>query len=412
MNRYDVIIVGAGPAGSMSAFHLAKAGARVLVLDAQRFPREKACGGGVQQRAAQRIPFDFSSVVRGKLSGVELTFNFGQNCLRTYPEHLVYSVLRSEFDQFLLDQAIQAGARVQHGVKVTSVSSEQLSATVRTNAGDLNARYVIGADGANSVVGRVLNRRDNYFWQAALYCEVPDEYLAENCIAHTNMRVDWGTLPSGYAWIFPKHGSANIGVGCPAALGRMLRPYLMNFINTEGVLKPFALQSLRFKGHQLPTLTTRTVLENSSILLVGDAAGLVEPFTGDGISQACHSAGLAAESILDSLDDKCAQRTYTQKVLREIGSELIWSRKLLSLAVTFPHALYRAFKINDRVWDTFCRVLRAEESFKSVKAAALGPLELLWTPIEFIVERYEKKKIRRFSSDLSYSLDSQIPKPA
>ncbi|MBV9154978.1 MAG: NAD(P)/FAD-dependent oxidoreductase, partial [Acidobacteriaceae bacterium] len=365
----------------------------------------KACGGGVQQRAAQRIPFDFSSVVRGRLSGFELTFNFGQNCLRTYPDDLVYSVLRSEFDQFLLAQAVRAGAHVQHGVKVLGVSSGPQSAEIQTSAGALSARYVIGADGANSVIGRLLNQRDNYFWQAALYCEVPEEHLAPGGLAYQNMRVDWGTLPSGYAWIFPKVGSANIGVGCPAALGRMLRPYLKSFISAEGILKSQALESLRFKGHQLPTLTKRTVLENSSVMLVGDAAGLVEPFTGDGISQACHSAELAAESILDSLDNRCAQRTYTQKVLREIGSELIWSRKLLSLAVTFPHALYRAFKINDRVWNTFCRVLRAEESFKSVKAAALGPLELLCTPIEFIVERYEKRKIHRFSSE-------QLAKPA
>jgi flavin-dependent dehydrogenase len=230
-------------------------------------------------------------------------------------------------------------------------------------------------------------------------------------MAYKHMRVDWGTLPSGYAWLFPKIGSANIGVGGPAALGRMLRPYLTKFLATEGVVKPQAIQNLRFRGHQLPTLTTRTALENSSVLLAGDAAGLVEPFTGDGISQACQSAALAAESILERLSPKSSpQYTYTQKVLREIGTELICSRKLLSLAVTFPHLIYRAFQINDRVWNAFCRVLRAEESFKNVKAAALGPLERLWTPIEFIVERCEKRKIARFASRLS--LGSEIAKPA
>ena len=403
MGRYDAIIVGAGPAGSMSAYHLAKAGARVLILEAQQFPREKPCGGGVQQRAACKIPFDFSSVIRGKLNGMSLTFNFGQSFVRTYPDHLVYSVLRSEFDDFLLQQAVKAGADVQAGVKVLSVSNGPESAEVQTSDGLLRARYVIGADGANSVVGRLLNRRDHYFWQAALYCEVPDERLDHECIAHKNMRVDWGTLPSGYAWIFPKIGSANIGVGCPAALGRMLRPYLMSFLGAERPLKPDAFQKLRFKGHQLPTLTKRTIVEDSAVLLVGDAAGLVEPFTGDGISYACHSAELAAQSILETLNSTRASNhsTYSQKLLREIGTELIWSRKLLSLAVAFPHTLYQAFKINDRVWNNFCRVLRAEESFRSVKASVLGPLELLWTPIQFIVERYEERKIKAFSSKLS-----------
>ncbi len=140
MNQYDVIVVGAGPAGSMSAYHLAKAGARVLILDAQQFPREKACGGGIQQRAAQKIPFDFSSVIRGRLSGLSLTFNFAQNCVRTYPQHLVYSVLRSEFDQFLLAACADAGAEVRHGIKVLSVSNEAESAEVHTTKGVLQTQ--------------------------------------------------------------------------------------------------------------------------------------------------------------------------------------------------------------------------------------------------------------------------------
>jgi geranylgeranyl reductase family protein len=382
----------------MTAYRLARAGVRVAILDAKRFPRDKACGGGVQEKAGLKIPFDWQPVVRRALCEVSFSFNLGERFTKGCPHPLVYSVLRTEFDDYLLQSAERAGARVWEGVRTTAVVTQGTGPVmVHTERGELNARMVVGADGANSVVSKALNARQDYFWQAGLYCEVPEECLNSAAVDWESMRIDWGTLPSGYAWIFPKKGSVNIGVGCPVSIGRALRPYLIEFLTAERALKPGALPRLRFSGHQLPTLTGRTRLAGATLLLVGDAAGLVEPFTGDGISYACHSAEIAADAILANLDKASPDLTsYDRRIKTEIGIDLYWARKLLSFSVTFPHLMYRIFKCNDEVWRAFCRVLRGQESFRVFKRKILGPLECVWMPIEFFAERCERRRLANF----------------
>jgi geranylgeranyl reductase family protein len=389
---YDAVIVGAGPAGSMTAYRLAKAGARVLITDAKTFPREKPCGGGVQQKACRNIPFAWHAVVRGTLQAVTFSLNFGDRFTKTHSDPLVYSVLRSEFDEYLLLAAEEAGASVRQGVKTLEVADQRTHVVVRTDKGDIRCRFVVGADGANSTVGRCLNRRDQFFWQAGLYCEVPSDYIEPDGVHPDCMRIDWGTLPSGYAWVFPKSGSCNIGVGGPSAFGRLLRPYLAQFLKAEHILRPAASEHVRFSGHQLPTLTSQTRLTGPRILLVGDAAGLVEPFFGDGISYACHSARLASEVIVENLDKgEPLLGAYDQRVRSEIGSEIYWSRKLMSIAVTFPQAMYSVFRYRDSVWQTFCRILQGDSSFSELKKQVLGPLGLLWSPISGFVDLCDRR---------------------
>jgi geranylgeranyl reductase family protein len=390
-----VIVVGGGPAGSLSAYHLAKAGLKVAIVDAKTFPRDKACGGGVQQRASHRIPFEWKSVVRGTLDGVEFSYGLRHRFQKTYSHPLVYSVLRTEFDELLLQNAISAGATLNAGERVNAVTRNGPDVlTIQTDHHQFRARFVVGADGANSVVGRNLNSRANFFWQVALYCEIPEAYVNGCAFERSRMRIDWGSLPSGYAWAFPKLGYINVGVGCPVAIGRYLRPYLSTFLQTEQILKPGAESRLRFSGHQLPTLTPRTKFSGGHVLLVGDAAGLVDPFTGDGISQACHSAEVAAGTLLSNWDDaQSAESIYSERVWKEIGGDIIWARRLLSYAVSFPQVIYRLVRTNDKIWQAFCGVLMGQVSFKAFKQKVLGPLEIIWTPIQLFVEAYEAKRL-------------------
>ena len=390
---YDVVIVGAGPAGSLTAYHLAKAGFRVVLLDARRFPRPKTCGGGLQARAVLKIPFDIAPVLRGTMSQVDVSFGMGEPRSRTHEQALVYSVLRTEFDYYLRNAAERAGASVMEGVRARGVSySEGGISVVQTDAGDFHGRVVVGADGANSVVSRLLNRREDYFWQTAVSCEVPAERFRNITLG---MRIDWGSLRSGYAWMFPKDGFVNIGAGAPLPFARVLKTYARRFSDSLHLLGPAGLDGLPLLGHHLPSLTRRTRLANRGVLLVGDAAGLVEPFTGEGISSACHSAEIAAGCIRRALDSSSIDVSGYESSLRsELGPDLNWSRRLLALHVAFPHLVYRLFSNSDRVWSTFCRVLRGEESFQNLKKDVLGPLEFAWDAIEFFAQHRERRAMR------------------
>lgn len=383
-------MVGAGPAGSITAYLLARAGLRTAVIDAHTFPRTKPCGGGLQTRTLKSIPFDVSHLFRGSFHRMTLSFGLQEPCTRSYPTPFGYSILRTEFDHFLLGRAQEAGALTFEANPVKCIDISDKGVSVRTSGSDLHCQVLVGADGANSLVRASINHRQDYFWQAAVSCEVPEEALKSNALG--GMIIDWGTLPCGYAWAFPKRGYLNIGAGAPVSLARDLKGYVEKFVRSADLLKSPATASLPLIGHQLPTLTSRTRLADNRIVLVGDAAGLVEPFTGDGISFACQSARIASNCIIDGFSRfKFDFGEYGKLLRSEVGEDLEWSRKLLSLSIMFPRLIYGLFKNNDRVWNTFCRTLRGEDSFLRLKKDVLGPFEFAWKLIELFASVRERR---------------------
>jgi flavin-dependent dehydrogenase len=334
--------------------------------------------------------------MRSELDGVCFSYRCGPRFVKTHPRPLVYGILRREFDALLLDHARAAGACLIERCKATGVVANGTeSTTVDTSSGPIRGRFVVGADGANSVVRQFVTRRSDYYWNVAISCEVPEECCRAGAADSSTMRIDWATLPSGYGWIFPKKGFLNIGVGGPPAVGRLLKPYLARLLESEGIVKPGASNNLQFRGHQLPSLQPGTKLSRGNVLLAGDAAGLVDPMTGDGISCALHSAGIVSETLL-RLFGKQDEDTgvYDHRVLEEIGPELFWSRKMLSFLVAFPRFVYQAVGRYDRVWRAFCRVMRGEDSLL-VFRRKLEPGGPLLRMGEALVGRLEMRKLSR-----------------
>ena len=147
--RYDVIVVGAGPAGSTTAYRLACAGARVCLLDRARFPRDKPCGGGLTLRAVRELPFSVEPVVEDRVHTLELGLRYARRWSRRAPEPLVLMTQRRRLDAFLVDRAAAAGAEFSDGVKVTGVDP---GGVVTIGGERLEADVVVGADGWHSVV--------------------------------------------------------------------------------------------------------------------------------------------------------------------------------------------------------------------------------------------------------------------
>jgi geranylgeranyl reductase family protein len=293
VQRFDALVVGAGPAGSSAAIHLARAGARVMLADKARFPRDKPCGGGLTGRALKRIPVDPSPVVERDVDRFELRLRYGSSFTRRHDEPLISMTQRRRLDAFLLGHAAEAGAVVRDGSRAEMLHADDSGITARVGDETVRADVLVGADGANGVVARAVGLGDGIVRGVALEGNVPLESLGGG-LERTAV-IELAVLPGGYGWVFPKGDHANLGVGGWGSEGPRLRDHLGRLARAHG-LPPDSLTDLR--GHRLPMRRLGTPAGTGRVLLVGDAAGLVDPLSGDGMYEAFVSARLAADAIV------------------------------------------------------------------------------------------------------------------
>jgi geranylgeranyl reductase family protein len=282
MSSYDAIVVGAGPAGSTCAYRLAQAGASVLLLDRARFPRDKPCGGAVTARALREFPVEIDSVVERVVSRFELRLRHQHGFARTAAVPLAYLTQRRRLDSYLVSRAVEAGVELRDGCA---------AAEVRQGGVDGHrADVVIGADGANGISGRALGATPSHRYAVALEGNLPyDDGYADRLV------LDFGTIRGGYHWVFPKGDHLNVGVGGWQDEGPQLRSHLARLCTANG-FDPDALADVR--GHRLPFRRRGSGLATGRVALIGDAAGVVDPLSGDGMYEAALSAKLAARQAL------------------------------------------------------------------------------------------------------------------
>lgn len=295
MERFDVLVVGAGPAGSATAIRLAHGGAKVLLVDRARFPRDKPCGGGLTGRALRHAPCAVEPVVEHVVDRFKIRLRYGSSFTRRHPEPLVLMTQRRRLDLHLADQATAAGAVFRDGVRVTDLDVGATGVSARLNGEVVRADTLVGADGANGIVARGAGLAEGIVNGVALEANVSYEDIARTHLEGTAV-VELGVVPGGYGWVFPKGDHANIGVGGWGSEGPRLRDHLARLAEKHRV-DAGALRDVR--GHRLPMRRLGARPASGRVLLVGDAAGLVDPLSGDGIYEAFVSAELAAEAILE-----------------------------------------------------------------------------------------------------------------
>ncbi len=286
MSAFDVAIVGAGPAGSVAAYRLAAAGARVLLVDKAVFPRDKPCGGGVTGRAARLLPFSIEPVVEDVVDRLECRLGYGRRFERRARAPLAYMTQRVRLDHFLVQKAAEAGADVRDGVKVTDVRADALS----VDGTEIGARIVVGADGCNGTAAKQLGLAQEIVHGVALEANYPHEPR----FAHA-MALDIAAVRGGYGWVFPKGDHVNVGVGGDESEGPSLRAHLRRCCEEHGI-DPDSARDAR--GYRLPMRRPGTELARGTAAVIGDAAGLVDPFSGDGMYEAFLSAQLVTEAAL------------------------------------------------------------------------------------------------------------------
>jgi geranylgeranyl reductase family protein len=371
--RYDAIVVGAGPAGSTCAYRLASAGASVLLLDRARFPRDKPCGGGVTGRAARLLPFSIAPVVEDTVTSVRMRLRYGGWFERGGAEPLVLMTQRLRLDAFLLERAVAAGAELREGAKVTAAEAGPDGATLTVDDEVLAAETLIGADGVNGVCAKSLGLGGNQAVGVALEGNVPYARLGDGYRGRAVLEL--GIVPGGYGWVFPKGDHANIGIGGWEREGPRLRASLGDLCAAHGV-EAEELEGVR--GYRLPLRSPRSHLARGRAAVIGDAAGLVDPVSGDGMFEAFLSAKLAAATVTDLLQGRADRlEPYGEELTRRLATHLWASWGVKAALDRFPRTTF-AIARSKIVWRTVERLVQGEiDDVGAARGVARPPLKAL-----------------------------------
>ena len=374
MKTWDAIVVGAGPAGSSTAFRLASAGGSVLLLDRAEFPRDKPCGGGVTPRALVHLPVDIASVVERVPTKVELGLGFRRSALRGRGGPLAYMTQRRRLDHLVAERAAGAGAEFRDGVRVTAVEAQQDDVVVTAGGERLHGRALVGADGVNGVSAKALGLGGNREVGVALEGNLPN---AKADVERYRGRfvLELGTVPGGYGWIFPKGEHLNVGVGGAASQGPRLREHLVRLCAAHAI-DPDDLEELR--GHRLPFRAPDSTLARGRALVAGDSAGLIDPLTGDGMYEAFFSGRLASEAVLELLAGEAESLdAYGPKLTRHLAVHLWAAWSLRAALDRFPRTTYALAK-GRLVWPVVEKLVTGElPDVRATRGLARAPLKAL-----------------------------------
>ncbi|GJQ64366.1 MAG: geranylgeranyl reductase [Melioribacteraceae bacterium] len=336
-SSYDVVIIGAGPAGSSAGYHLAKAGVKTLILDKAEFPRYKSCGGGIITRSDKFIPYDYSSVVEQECNTAllaDLTVKKEFFVKRDKP--VVRMVMRDNFDEFAIQKAIEAGCHFNDNITVRDINYKS-DPCVELNNEKIFCDKIIGADGAFGITTRVSGHFKHLTAIPAMEIELNVDHATFRRFNNI-VRFDFGLVENGYGWVFPKKEHLSIGVLSFSTgkynLNQLLQKYLHAInINTKDYQR---------HGFKIPILPTTKNFAYSNLLLTGDAAGFADPITLEGIGTSILSGKLAADAIIKSSGDssKTGAR-YNRLLKKELLHELKYACFLSN--VIYNHPAIRKF---------------------------------------------------------------------
>jgi geranylgeranyl reductase family protein len=356
VERFDVVVVGAGPSGSVTAYHLARAGARVLLLDKALFPRDKPCGGGLTGRALRELPFAVGAVVEDVATRVALRVRYRGGYERRSAEPLVALTQRIRLDAFLAEQAARGGVDFRDGARVADVAAREDAVGLTVDGRPVEGAVLIGADGANGITARALGLAGRIVRGVAL------EGTARYGVAHPfafagRVALEFGVVPGGYGWVFPKGDHVNVGVGGWEGEGPRLRDHLRRLCAAHGIPAEH-LEHVR--GHRLPMRLPGARLARGRALVVGDAAGLVDPFSGDGLYESFLSARVAAAAAGEVLEGRAACLDgYERRLADELGGLPAFSWRLKAAVDRYPRLALAVVRL-PAVWPVVEAVVRGD----------------------------------------------------
>ena len=346
---WDVAIVGAGPAGLSAAVAAASAGARTIVLERAEHPRYKTCGGGLLGISLGIAAARIKVPVRDEVSAITFTDRGARGFTRrSTGDPVLTMVRRDDFDHAWYQAAVSAGATVRQNSQVRAVDQDADSATVTLADGStVTAAVVIGADGSAGITSRHVGVT---FEQQDLGLEVELAATETDRVRwRGRVQLDWGAVPGSYGWVFPKDDELTVGVIMAKGKGAETKEYLSRFLTQLGLTDRTVR---RDSGHLTRCRTVDSPLRRGRVLVVGDAAGLLEPWTREGISYAMRSGTWAGESAA-----RGTLAEYPAAVGAHLIPEMVAGRRLLRVFAKHPHLMHTAMAtpLGWRAFESFCQ---------------------------------------------------------
>jgi geranylgeranyl reductase family protein len=346
---WDVAVIGGGPAGLSAAYASASLGARTIVLERAEHPRYKTCGGGLIGQSLGVAEPRITVPARDKVNAITFTRNGRRGFTRRSDRPILTMVRRDDFDLAWYEAATDAGATVRQNAQVRGIAQDADSATVTlTDGTEITARVVIGAEGSAAIssrhVGVTLDQQD-------LGLEV-ELAATEDDRREWRGRVllDWGPFPGAYGWVFPKDDELTVGVIMTKGHGAETKRYLADFVDRLGLTnRPI----VRDSGHLTRCRRPDSPVRKGRVIVAGDAAGLLEPWTREGISYALRSGMWAGEVAAKGSD----LQAYDRKIAAELAPEMAAGRRLLKVYARHPWLVHASMgtPIGWRAFQMFCR---------------------------------------------------------
>jgi geranylgeranyl reductase family protein len=361
MKTFDVAVIGSGPSGASAALKLAENGISVALIEKETLPRYKTCGGGFVYRGRRNMPFDVSSVVEREFNKIDIYFDRADIHLTSErDEPIISMIMRDDFDNLIVEKAKEAGITLLEDHKLNDITFGELN-TLHTSQGDVQAKFIIAADGALSVTAKITGWEETRYLIPALEYEVevkPEDFERLS----KEVRFDFDAVPLGYGWSFPKKNHLSIGVASARRTKINLKKYYRSYLETLGITE---VVNEEFHGFQIPVSPREDGFVRKNVFLVGDAAGFADPVTAEGISNAILTGVMASEAIIEaSLDSKKSEEIYNEKLAKVLLPELktgVYLSKLFYENEKARHFLMKMF--GPRFCESMTDIFMGERSY-------------------------------------------------
>jgi geranylgeranyl reductase family protein len=375
MTKYDVIIVGSGPSGATAARWCAKYGLSTLVLDKAQFPRDKPCGGAVSMKAIKELDFKIDEIVQQVYWEGQFFRPKGDSFFIKSSSPLAVGVLRTDFDFLLVQKAKSEGISFKEKERIENVVQSESGVSVSCTGGfNATGEVLVAADGVNSLVAKQVGIREKWCPDEVGLACVWESKIGKSVLEKLGfeaLEFYLGFTPAGYGWIFPKGDWLSVGAGSILKELHSSRDMIIDFIQKTKKLHSLKISNLNW--HLLPLGGRKRQICKQRVLLVGDAAGLVDPLIGEGIPYAISSGKKAAISVKQALETGEPEQSSTiySGLCKTLLTDLRYAHLLSTKIYNHPDLFLSPFKSDEKLCAMLAELIKGNKSYKEFTTDAI-----------------------------------------